>query len=89
MDAPLHASELSACGIRTRVLQGGVNLRATEAVVFVHGNPGSGEDWSELMRRLAPHGRVVALDMPGFGKADKPANYPTRSRAARPFWARP
>ena len=76
MDAPLHASELSACGIRTRVLQGGVNLRATEAVVFVHGNPASGEDWSELMRRLAPHGRVVALDMPGFGKADKPANYP-------------
>lgn len=46
MDAPLHASQLSACGIRTRVLQGGVNLRATEAVVFVHGNPGSGEDWS-------------------------------------------
>ena len=37
MDAPLHESQLTACGIRTRVLQGGVNLRATEAVVFVHG----------------------------------------------------
>lgn len=76
MDAPLHESQLTACGIRTRVLQGGVNLRATEAVVFVHGNPGSGADWGDLMRRLAPHGRVVAVDMPGFGQADKPADYP-------------
>ena len=32
MDAPLHESQLTACGIRTRVLQGGVNLRATDAV---------------------------------------------------------
>lgn len=76
--SPSHLSEsrLSACGISTRVLQGGVNLHATEAVVFVHGNPGSAEDWSDLMCRLAPYGRVVAIDMPGFGKADKPANYP-------------
>ena len=73
---PLQSSSLSACGIRTRVLQGGPDPKATEAVVFVHGNPGSSEDWRTLMQAVAPHGRVVALDMPGFGQADKPADYP-------------
>lgn len=73
---PLQSSSLRACGIRTRVLQGGQDLKATEAVVFVHGNPGSSEDWRPLMQAVAPHGRVVALDMPGFGQADKPADYP-------------
>lgn len=73
---PLQESALSACGIRTRVLQGGPDPKATEAVVFVHGNPGSSEDWRALMQATAPMGRVVAVDMPGFGQADKPAEYP-------------
>lgn len=73
---PLQSSELTACGIRTRVLQGGADLHATEAVVFVHGNPGASEDWRELMQTTSPLGRVVAFDMPGFGHADKPADYP-------------
>jgi pimeloyl-ACP methyl ester carboxylesterase len=72
----LHEGSLAACGIRTRVLQGGPSLKAPEAVVFVHGNPGSCEDWRDLMTRLAPHMRVVAMDMPGFGHADKPKQYP-------------
>jgi pimeloyl-ACP methyl ester carboxylesterase len=73
---PLQTSSLTASGIRTRVLQGGANLKATEAVVFLHGNPGSCEDWADLMGHAAPYGRVVALDMPGFGKADKPLDFP-------------
>lgn len=73
---PLQQSSLSACGIRTRVFQGGLDLKATEAVVFVHGNPGSSEDWLGLMRAVAPMARVIAFDMPGFGQADKPADYP-------------
>ena len=75
-DWSLQESSLTACGIRSRVFQGGANLKATEAVVFVHGNPGSAEDWRALMQATAPHGRVIAFDMPGFGKADKPAQYP-------------
>jgi pimeloyl-ACP methyl ester carboxylesterase len=74
--ASLRTTALTAAGIRTRVLQGGDNDKATEAVVFVHGNPGSCEDWRDLMGRLAPHMRVVAVDMPGFGRADKPRDYP-------------
>lgn len=44
----------------------------TEAVVFVHGNPGSRRDWDELLWRAAPFSRAVAFDMPGFGRADRP-----------------
>jgi pimeloyl-ACP methyl ester carboxylesterase len=43
-----------------------------EAVVFVHGNPGSRRDWDDLLTRVAPFYRAVAFDMPGFGRAEKP-----------------
>jgi pimeloyl-ACP methyl ester carboxylesterase len=48
---------------------------AEEATVFVHGNPGSSEDWRELISRVGPFGRAIALDMPGFGRADKPRHF--------------
>ena len=48
---------------------------ATEAVVFVHGNPGSSRDWDDLLSRVRPFARALALDMPGFGKASKPADF--------------
>lgn len=48
---------------------------AAEAVVFVHGNPGSRRDWDDLLVRAARLTRAVAFDMPGFGHADKPRNF--------------
>lgn len=48
---------------------------ADEAVVFVHGYPGSRLDWEDLVRRVGEFGRAVALDMPGFGDAAKPADF--------------
>jgi flavin-dependent dehydrogenase/pimeloyl-ACP methyl ester carboxylesterase len=48
---------------------------SAEAVVFVHGNPGSRRDWDDLLARVAPFSRALALDMPGFGRADKPADF--------------
>jgi pimeloyl-ACP methyl ester carboxylesterase len=56
------------------VLQAG-EPDATEAVVFVHGNPGPKEDWEDLLRRTGEFGRAVAPDMPGYGAADKPADF--------------
>jgi pimeloyl-ACP methyl ester carboxylesterase len=56
-------------GVGTRVLQAGPP-DAEEAVLFVHGNPGSGDDWRALLPAAGRIGRAVALDMPGFGRAD-------------------
>jgi len=67
----LRQSELSAFGLRTRVLEVG-SPQAEEAVVFLHGQPGSAEDWRGLLEQVAPFARGVAFDLPGFGKADKP-----------------
>jgi pimeloyl-ACP methyl ester carboxylesterase len=44
-------------------------------VVFVHGNPGSSQDWLPLMEKVGTSVRAVALDHPGFGRADKPADF--------------
>jgi pimeloyl-ACP methyl ester carboxylesterase len=48
---------------------------ATEAVLFVHGNPGSSSDWAALVDAAGAVGRAVAVDMPGFGKAHAPAAF--------------
>lgn len=48
---------------------------AEEAIVFVHGNPGSRRDWDDLLSRSAAFSRCVALDLPGFGRADRPDGF--------------
>jgi pimeloyl-ACP methyl ester carboxylesterase len=48
---------------------------AREAVVFVHGNPGSSSDWTALVAAAGELGRAVAVDMPGFGKAQAPVDF--------------
>jgi pimeloyl-ACP methyl ester carboxylesterase len=63
------------CGIGVPVLEAGPS-DAREAVVFVHGNPGSGEDWRALAEATGAFARAVAPDMPGFGRADKPRDFP-------------
>jgi pimeloyl-ACP methyl ester carboxylesterase len=45
-----------------------------EAMVFLHGHPGSSRDWEGLMSRI-DFGRAVAFDLPGLGTADKPDNW--------------
>jgi pimeloyl-ACP methyl ester carboxylesterase len=46
-----------------------------EAVVFIHGNPGPLDDWEILAPAIARHGRVIAMDMPGYGRADRPRDF--------------
>jgi pimeloyl-ACP methyl ester carboxylesterase len=67
--------DVSAGGVRSRVLTSGP-ADAREAVVFVHGNPGPADDWRDLLARAAGLGRVIAPDMPGYGQADKPKDFP-------------
>jgi pimeloyl-ACP methyl ester carboxylesterase len=68
------ASTLSVLGIRARVLQTGPS-DAEEAVIFLHGGPGSADDWDDLLPRVGAFARAVAFDLPGFGHADKPAHW--------------
>ena len=65
---------LTVAGVRSPTLVAG-DAGSPEAVVFVHGNPGSSRDWRDLMERVAPFSRALAMDMPGFGRADKPADF--------------
>ncbi|GAA4095549.1 alpha/beta hydrolase [Actinomadura miaoliensis] len=67
--------ERTVNGIRTVVREHGEG-RDGEAVVFVHGNPGSGADWEGLLLQAGRHTRAVAWDAPGFGRADKPRGFP-------------
>jgi pimeloyl-ACP methyl ester carboxylesterase len=65
---------LTVDGLRSPMLHAGP-AEATEAVVFVHGNPGSSQDWARLVERTGTFARAVAWDHPGFGQADKPAGF--------------
>ena len=69
-----RARRVTVRGISSPVIEAGPE-DASEAVVFVHGNPGSGRDWEALVDAVGEFGRAVAMDMPGFGQADKPADF--------------
>ena len=60
-------------GIHTVVREAGP-CGDDEAVVFIHGNPGSSADWEPLLPVVGM--RAVAWDAPGFGQAGKPDDFP-------------
>jgi pimeloyl-ACP methyl ester carboxylesterase len=66
---------ITAAGISAPVLEAGPH-GAAEAVVFVHGNPGSSQDWLELLAHTGRFARALAIDLPGFGRAGKPRSFP-------------
>jgi pimeloyl-ACP methyl ester carboxylesterase len=65
---------LTVGGLKSPALMAG-DGKSSDAVVFVHGNPGSSRDWRDLVDRVGPFSRALAVDMPGFGRADKPADF--------------
>jgi pimeloyl-ACP methyl ester carboxylesterase len=74
MTVTLSRTEIVVGGVRSPVTQAGPS-DATEAVVFVHGNPGPGDDWTDLLQRVGAFARALAPDMPGYGSADKPRDF--------------
>ncbi|MGR8947290.1 MAG: alpha/beta fold hydrolase [Gammaproteobacteria bacterium] len=68
----LTPKKISVNGIDTVIRDSG---GVAEAVVFVHGNPGSGADWSSVMSKVSQFSRTVAPDMPGFGQSQKPQGF--------------
>lgn len=51
-----------------RTFQAGPH-QASEAVVFIHGNPGSAADFEDLVKTVAPPRRAVTFDLPDFGQS--------------------
>ena len=47
----------------------------SEAIVFVHGNPGSGEDWVDLLAASGEIAYAVAPDMPNYGRSERPERF--------------
>ena len=45
-------------------------------VVLLHGNPASTYSWRRVLEPLAARHRVHAIDLPGYGFSDKPADAP-------------
>jgi len=74
MTATTHSAAAVVRGVRSPVLEAGPP-QASEAVVFVHGNPGAGEDWADLLVQVGAFARALAPDMPGYGHADKSAGF--------------
>lgn len=69
----MDTEDLLINGVRTPCVDAGG--AGEEAVLFVHGNPGSGADWYALATKAANFSRVIVPDMPGFGTAEKPADF--------------
>ncbi len=71
----LTRTRIRAGGTQPRLLQAGP-ADASEAVVFVHGNPGSCDDWERLAAAVGAIGvRAVALDLPDFGETIAPDGF--------------
>ena len=75
MSTAVERTSLLAGGTRTRLLQAGPT-EADEAVVFIHGNPGSADDWERLVGAAAGTGRrALAFDLPDFGETVAPSGF--------------
>lgn len=75
MSATVERSRLEVGGTRTRLAQAGPG-ESSEAVVFIHGNPGSADDWERLAGAAATAGlRAVAFDLPDFGETEAPPGF--------------
>jgi pimeloyl-ACP methyl ester carboxylesterase len=72
--APVIEDAVTVGGVCSPYLHAGPT-DASEAVVFVHGNPGPAQDWRRLVARTGAFARAVAPDLPGYGGADKPDRF--------------
>lgn len=73
-------SNWKAQGRRVETVAGAVGVvdlgdPAGELVTFLHGFPSSSHDVAPVLEHLRTPWRVLAIDLPGFGAADKPTGH--------------
>ncbi len=66
----ISMKQVSVEGIHIRYVEKGEG----NPLVLVHGIPTSSFLWRDMIEDLSAHGRVIALDLPGFGLSDPPPN---------------
>jgi pimeloyl-ACP methyl ester carboxylesterase len=73
--AGVRRRRLEAAGASVRLVESGPS-EASTAIVFLHGNPGSCDDWEPLVGAAGAAGlRAVAFDLPDFGESSAPAGF--------------
>ncbi len=65
---PFQSKFVEILGSRIHYIDEGTG----DAILFIHGNPTSSYLWRNILPYAIPHGRVIALDLIGMGKSDKP-----------------
>ena len=53
-----------------------------QTFVLLHGIGMGRKVFADLVEKLEPHGRVIAIDQPGYGEAPEPPRVPTMERSA-------
>ncbi|QJD59224.1 alpha/beta hydrolase [Pseudomonas sp. gcc21] len=68
--AELEASTVDIPDYRVAYLEGGTGA----PLLLIHGMGANKDEWNRVAAHLTPEHRVIAIDLPGFGDSDKPAN---------------
>ena len=71
VDWPTHTKQLEINGRSVNYVDIG---EGNQTVVFIHGLGGSWQNWLENLPRTAGSCRAIALDLPGFGRSEMPAD---------------
>lgn len=69
-ELPYASRWIEVNGARMHYLEGGDPAGAP--ILFLHGNPTWSYLWRDIMPHLEDQGRVIAVDLVGFGRSDKP-----------------
>ncbi len=84
---PVRRRTLRVDGVSTPLREAGPP-EEDQAVVFVHGVPGSGADFEPLLSSAGRQSRAVAWDAPGFGRARSPGGVDHSIRGHSEFLGR-
>ncbi len=65
---PYKSKYVDVLGSRMHYIDEGTG----DPILFIHGQPTSSYLWRNVIPEVKPYGRVIAVDLIGFGKSDKP-----------------